>query len=185
MWGEKTQMMGCTAVTDLQFMCLQDLSAHFSGFCVFKLSLPTMGSRCSSASPVSEPTARLMQNWMHSWKTPVQAVHSRTTMPNMDVSVITTLARVAYRYSTKRKKKKKVRSLLLSWARPFAIRGVVVGTITFLSHLLSVSVSPSELLASVVSAQAPLMICWTSAGLSRAKPDRPRLWEAEVLSASW
>lgn len=76
-----------------------------------------MGSRCSSASPVSEPTARLTQNWMHSWKTPVQVVHSRTTMPNMDVSVINTLARVAYRYPTKTQKKKKrqkVRSPLSS-----------------------------------------------------------------------
>lgn len=66
-----------------------------------------MGSRCSSASPVSEPTARLMQNWMHIWKTLVQAVQSRTTMPNMDVSVITTLARVAYRYPAKNTKGKR------------------------------------------------------------------------------
>lgn len=60
-----------------------------------------MGSRCSRASPVSEPTAMLMQNWMHSWKTLVQAVHSRITMPNMAANVITTLARVAYRYPAK------------------------------------------------------------------------------------
>lgn len=55
----------------------------------------TMGSRCSKASPVSEPTARLMQNWIHSWNKLEHEVHSSTTMPNMDASVITTLAMVA------------------------------------------------------------------------------------------
>lgn len=64
-----------------------------------------MGSRCSNASPVSEPTARLMQNWMLSWNTLVQEVHSRIKMPNMDVSVITMLARVAYKYPAKRENK--------------------------------------------------------------------------------
>lgn len=55
----------------------------------------TMGTRCSKASPVSEPTARLMQNWIQFWNTLVQEVHSSTTMPNMDVRVINTLAMVA------------------------------------------------------------------------------------------
>lgn len=54
-----------------------------------------MGSRCSNASPVSEPTAMLMQNWIQSWNMLVQEVHSSSTMPNMDVRVITTLATVA------------------------------------------------------------------------------------------
>lgn len=64
-----------------------------------------MGNRCNNASPVSEPTARLTQNWMLSWNTLVQEVHSRIAMPNMDVNVITMLARVAYKYPTKREKK--------------------------------------------------------------------------------
>lgn len=55
----------------------------------------TVGIRCNRASPVSEPTARLMQNWMHIWKTLVQAAHSNTTMPNMDITVISKLAMVA------------------------------------------------------------------------------------------
>lgn len=69
------------------------------------LFLPTMGNRCNNASPVSEPTARLMQNWMLSWNTVVQEVHSRIEMPTMDTSVITTLARVAYKYPAKKKNK--------------------------------------------------------------------------------
>lgn len=54
-----------------------------------------MGIKCSKASPVSEPTAMLTQNWILSWKTLVHEVHSSTTMPNMETSVISTLARVA------------------------------------------------------------------------------------------
>lgn len=42
----------------------------------------------------------LMQNWMHNWKMAVQEVHSRITMPSMDVSVMIALARVAYKYPT-------------------------------------------------------------------------------------
>lgn len=61
----------------------------------WKIDSLTIGSRCNSASPVRDPTARLMQNWMHNWNTLVQEVHSRITMPNMDVRVITTLAIVA------------------------------------------------------------------------------------------
>ena len=55
----------------------------------------TIGNKCSRASPVSEPTARLMHSWMMSWKTLEHDVHSSTTIPNMEVRVITTLARVA------------------------------------------------------------------------------------------
>lgn len=58
----------------------------------------TIGSRCSNASPVREPTAMLTQNWMLSWNTLVQEVHRSTTMPNTAVRVITTFARVAYKY---------------------------------------------------------------------------------------
>lgn len=122
-----------------------------------------MGSRCSSASPVSEPTARLMQNWMHSWKTLVQAVHSRITMPNMDASVITTLARVAYRYPAK--KKKKIQRKKKREDEPEQDKVSLWGPSRF-DRLLSVCVSPSELLVSVVCSQAPLRICWSSAGLS-------------------
>lgn len=50
------------------------------------------------------------------------------------------------------------------------------------THLLSVLVSPSVVSGSVVAAQAPLRICCTSAGLSRAKSDRPRPEETELLS---
>lgn len=63
-----------------------------------------MGNRCNNASPVSEPTARLMQNWILIWNTLVQEVHSRIVMPNMDANVITVLARVAYKYPDKREK---------------------------------------------------------------------------------
>lgn len=73
-----------------------------------------MGNRCNNASPVSEPTARLMQNWMLSWNTPVQEAHSRIEMPNMDVSVITMLARVAYKYPAKREKTKNASYFSLS-----------------------------------------------------------------------
>lgn len=55
----------------------------------------TMGVRWSNASPVREPTARLMQNWIQNWNTLVKEVQSSNTMPNMDVSVITMLAMVA------------------------------------------------------------------------------------------
>jgi len=54
-----------------------------------------MGVRWSNASPVREPTARLMQNWIQNWNTLVKEVQSSNTMPNMDVSVITMLAMVA------------------------------------------------------------------------------------------
>ena len=62
---------------------------------------PTIGRRCSRASPVREPTARLMQNWMQSWKMLVQEVHSSTTIPNSAVRQISRLAMVAYTYSTR------------------------------------------------------------------------------------
>lgn len=47
--------------------------------------------------------------------------------------------------------------------------------------LLSVTVSPSGFTGFVLSVQAPLRICWTRAGLSRARSDRPR---TELLSAA-
>lgn len=57
-----------------------------------------MGRRCNKASPEREPTARLTQNWMTSWKALVQEVHRSKTIPTSAVRVITTLARVAYKY---------------------------------------------------------------------------------------
>lgn len=140
-----------------------------------------MGNRCSNASPVSEPTARLMQNWMLIWNTLVQEVHSRIEMPNMDVSVITTLARVAYKYPAKREKEKKKHVLFYPEQPEVCVR---VGRSSRVAmRLLSDFVSSSGVLGSVVLSQAPLRICWTSAGLSRAKPDRPRFGEAELLCA--
>lgn len=55
----------------------------------------TVGTRCNKASPVSEPTARPMQSWIHIWNILVQEVHRSNTMPNMEIRVITTLAMVA------------------------------------------------------------------------------------------
>lgn len=64
----------------------------------------TMGRRCRRASPVSEPTAKLTQNWMTSWKALVQEVHRSITIPISAARVITALARVAYRYSGDRRR---------------------------------------------------------------------------------
>lgn len=44
---------------------------------------------------MSDPTARLMQNWMTSWNALVQDVHRSVTMPIMAARVMTTLAMVA------------------------------------------------------------------------------------------
>ncbi len=60
--------------------------------------LRTIGSRCRRASPVRDPTARLMQNWMHIWNTWVHLENSSTTIPNMAIMQTIMLARVAYPY---------------------------------------------------------------------------------------
>lgn len=83
-----------------------------------------MGNRCNSASPVSEPTARLTQNWMLSWNMLVQEVHSRMQMPNMDVSVIKMLARVAYKYPAKREKEEKKNTSNFSLSKTSGAGGV-------------------------------------------------------------
>lgn len=62
----------------------------------------TIGRRCNRASPVREPTARLTQNWMMSWKTLLQEVHSSTTTPTTAARQIRRLAMVAYTYSVER-----------------------------------------------------------------------------------
>lgn len=64
-----------------------------------------MGRRCNKASPEREPTARLTQNWMTSWKALVQEVHRSITIPTSAVRVITTLARVAYKYPKERRRR--------------------------------------------------------------------------------
>ncbi len=60
--------------------------------------LLTIGIRCRRASPVRDPTARLMQNWMHIWNTCVHLENSSTTIPNMAIRQTIMLARVAYPY---------------------------------------------------------------------------------------
>ncbi len=61
-------------------------------------ALLTAGSRCSRASPVKDPTARLMQNWMQSSNTCVHAENTSTTIPNMAIRQMMRLASVAYPY---------------------------------------------------------------------------------------
>lgn len=61
-------------------------------------ALLTAGSRCSRASPVKDPTARLMQNWMQSSNTCVHADNSSTTIPNTAIRQMMRLASVAYPY---------------------------------------------------------------------------------------
>lgn len=69
-----------------------------------RVKVLTIGRRCSRASPVSEPTARLMANWRTSWNALVQDVHRSITIPISAARVTTTLARVAYKYSKERRR---------------------------------------------------------------------------------